>query len=169
MWLQLVTMVQNCLPKNRELTAHVCNLRFPAARICWNRNNTGHPKRRYSAGLHYHTFVQSANTTSSDYMMAIFPAEQKSSAKENGRKGPRTGTDALSVGNSHHVHGTTGILLSLDIHRSNMEKVSTYATQTQIVKTVSRSHNSSKNTHYENKSVLFWTLLKHNAVQDKAN
>lgn len=77
-------------------------------------------------------FRQPANITSSAYMMTIYPAMQKPSVRQNGRKGPRIGMDALFMGSSHHVHVAMDILLSLDIHRSNMAKVSICATQTQM-------------------------------------
>lgn len=56
--------------EHRELTAHICNLHFPSARTCWNRNNTEHPKRRRSVCLHYCTFMQPANTTSSECLLS---------------------------------------------------------------------------------------------------
>lgn len=72
--------------EHRELTAHVCNLHCPSARTCWNRNNAEHPKRRCSVCLHYWTFMQPANTTSSGCLLSC---KAKIFSKTKGKKRPK--------------------------------------------------------------------------------
>lgn len=109
--------------EHRELTAHVCNLHCPSARTGWNRNNAEHPKRRCS--LCVCITEHSCSLQTPPLLDVFYRAKQKSSARQKGRKGSRTGTDAPSTGSSYHVHGAMAILLLLDTHRSNKEKVNT--------------------------------------------
>lgn len=123
MWLQSVTMIQNCMPKNTEnwqLMFATCIAHQPELVETETMQST-----LKEDVLCVCITEHSCSLQTPPLLGVFYPAKQKSSARQKGRKGPRTGTDALSTGSSYHVHGAMAIFLLLDTQRSNMEKVNT--------------------------------------------